>query len=186
MTTVVLAPLFASSSSALKFAFEYSMAQYGLNILATLAGNAPPAGRGLVGLDGAAQAGMILREVFDLTDVQAYILTAIFCKSKTECDCCGGLVDRPEKRQAIKALADLCSYVMSGHIQNNRFREAMVARYFGDKCSLGDMAVRYRVDRDTASKHYGKVAKWLKDNESLARMAIDNRLGEIGMVGLPE
>ncbi len=183
MTTVATEPLFMSSDSALKFAFEYSMAQYGRNILATLVGNAPPAGRGLVGLDGAAQAGMILREVYDLTDVQAYILTAIFCRAKTECDCCGGLVDRPEKRQAIKALSELCSYVMSGHIQNNRFREAMVARYFGDKSSLTVMASRYRVDRDTASRHYSKVASWLKENESRARMAIGDRLGEIGMVG---
>lgn len=84
-------PVFDSLGNALTFAYRFSGQQFARaqNIDPTPLGS----GRGLVGLDGAAQAGMILSEVKLCGSLEEMVLRARFSdpfdRSARPCDCCG-------------------------------------------------------------------------------------------------
>ena len=63
-------PLFESTRNAIKFAFGYSTEQYGESVLGKLQRRDAGSGKGLVGMDGAGQAGMVLAEVWRLKPLE--------------------------------------------------------------------------------------------------------------------
>ncbi len=98
--------LFRSAQDALRFAFNYSGQQSPMTPMTRLlAGPGIGKGLGMVGLDGAAQAGIILARLDKLTAQQRNVLTVSFGDVRMECPCCGQLAPSDEWRDAIDALS---------------------------------------------------------------------------------
>ena len=98
-------PVFASVESALTFAFRYAGQQSPPTPMRRLGTEANlGSGRGLVGLDGAAQAGLILRELDKLPKPQRWVLTVRFGDVRRECPCCGQPAPSAEWLDAVDGL----------------------------------------------------------------------------------
>lgn len=84
--------VFKSAHEALVFAFNYAGQQSPRTPMTRMMqGGALGSGRGLVGIDGAAQAGMVLAAVERLPKEQAQVITVRYGDVRHECPCCGSL-----------------------------------------------------------------------------------------------
>ena len=195
--------LFTSAHAALVFAFNLSGQCYDRPMMNRMADGQKREGKGLSGLDGAGQAGMIRAEVSALGPLAEAILTARIAPRTTPChcrsSCCSGYKANAEWTNAIAFLADhVRKTALFGCTSHGLLRREYVRRYFSSKeskVSLDKIAEKYSVDRHTVSAHASKVAAMLggvtakKDRnevpglESAAMDAIEERLRAIGMVG---
>lgn len=187
VTAVYEEPLFRSVKGALMFSLNYSHGQLKKPFLVQLMGGGR-SGRGLGGLDGAGQAGMIQVELDRLkTTVAKAVLVAKFSNPSTPCACrsvcCRGWRESPEWAEAINWL--------TGHVltlglgtkgRNYRFRRALVSRYFGVKESFIKMSTECGVERDTAAEQYKKISEYLKQQVDEARGELDGLLKTAGVV----
>lgn len=172
-------PLFESTRNAIRFAFGYSTEQYGEGVLGKLQRRDAGSGKGLVGMDGAGQAGMVLAEVWRLKPLERAALVARFATRRDTCPCCGG--DQPTAiwREAIEQLADWC--VPAGTL-NVRCRRALVAKHFGVAAEFSALADRHRLNRKTLSEHYHAMCSRLDDLETKAQLAVDDAFKASGVV----
>lgn len=195
--------LFQSANSALVFAFNFSGQSYDRPMMNRLAAPSIGSGKGLIGLDGAAQAGFVLSEVKAMGKMAEAILIARLAPRSTGCECraacCSGQKPNKAWTDAIAFLSDhVRTTALAGCIANGMMRREYVVRYFtrkDDRISLEDLAKKYDIARNTVSAHASKVALYLggcqakKDKpatpgfESIAFNAIEDRLRDIGMVG---
>lgn len=188
-------PLFDDAESALKFAFNYSGGNLPETPLAKLIKGTPGSGGNLSGIDGAAQAGMISallahglkeQEVAGLTPGQQCFVAARFLSHSTPCDCrspcCVGYRRSMEWDAAVNWIAEQALCRLSGCISNVRLRRGIVARYFGQRINIGELAEHCRVSRDRASDHNGKMVGWLKEQEGRARAEATALLQIAGIV----
>ena len=202
-TAEVFAPLFDSAHGALVFAFNFSGQCYDRPMMNRLASPAVGSGKGLVGLDGAAQAGIIRAEVQTLGKLAEAILIARIAPRSMPCHCrqacCSGKKPNKEWTDAIGFLADhVRTTALAGCTANGMLRREYVVRYFtrkDDRISLEALAEKHDIHRDTAGAHAAKVALMLGGAqpkkgkpgvpglESAAMDAIEDRLRDIGMVG---
>ena len=202
-TAEVFAPLFDSAHGALVFAFNFSGQCYDRPMMNRLESPAVGSGKGLVGLDGAAQAGMIRSEVQALGKLSEAIIIARIAPRTVPCHCrsacCSGHRPNKEWTNAISFLADYVrTTALAGCTSNGILRREYVVRYFtrkDDRVSLEALAEKHDIARNTVSAHAAKVALLLggaqpkKDKpgvpglESAAMDAIEDRLRDIGMVG---
>ncbi|HXC40835.1 MAG TPA: DNA-binding protein [Burkholderiales bacterium] len=180
------APLFKTAKGALLFAFNYSHGTLKRSALAGMMGGARRAGRGLGGLDGAAQAGMIKAMVVELGDARAAIVVARFEPQSIPCSCrsacCRGFRENPAWSEAVAVLTERALVALSGHLSHFRMRRALVARFFGQRHNLNDIAKQCGVNRDTASAHYKKVVEWLAEQETIGRHALEAKLHEANII----
>lgn len=195
--------LFQNAHGALTFAFNFSGQAYDRPMMNRLASPAIGSGKGLVGLDGAAQAGMIRAEVKAMGKLAEAILIARVAPRMTPCSCrsscCSGHKPNKEWTDAVAYLADYVrTAVYAGCVVNGLMRREYLVRYFtkkDERVSLEALAEKYDIARNTVSAHNAKVATWLggvparKDKpaqlgmEQAAFDAIEDRLRSIGMVG---
>jgi len=194
--------LFSSAHAAMVFAFNFSGQQYDKSMMARMASTPGRAGKGLGGLDGAAQAGMIRAELAHLCELHASILIARVAPPTIPCECqhacCSGHRPNPEWVNAIQSLTQLAIGELSGHLSHYTLRRGIIERYFGIKHVLADLASQCAVNPDTASAHNAKLVRWLKGMpakggtpavtgaEALAWLRIGDRLQEAGMVETQE
>jgi hypothetical protein len=182
-------PLFRSANGALMFALNYTHG--GLKrpaITAMMVQTPGRKGKGLGGLDGAAQAGMIQCELGGLSTLRAALLVGRYAVPTAPCSCrsvcCRGWRENPDWKDAVDWLTE---YVLraglTGNISHHRFRRALVSRHFGVKDSFITIAAEARVDRNTASRQYRSVHDHLKEQERIARTEIDGMLSARGVVG---
>lgn len=179
-------PIFASTHAALKFAFNFSHGMVKKNFLAQVQGGGGN-GRGLAGLDGAAQAGMILCELDQLTAVRRECITGKLAPQTEPCSCrsrcCRGVV---ENRTWAAAVEYLTEYVLlerlTGSISHQRLRRSVVMKYLGVKVHLVEIAQLCGVHRDTASDLNKRVVTQLRDEERIGMHEIDGRLKGAGIV----
>jgi len=180
--------LFRTADAALAFAFNFKHGQTKRSGLAVMMGGGGGNGRGLGGLDGAGQAGMIEGEVERLDpSIRSRILIARFAPRVLPCACkaacCSGW---RSNRDWLLAVSDIVALVreaaLAGCTVNFTLRYAIVQRYFGVRRSLVDAATAADVDRHTASAHAGKVIGYLREEERQARYAIEARLKVAGIV----
>ena len=180
--------LFRSTNAALAFAFNLKHGQYKSSAMARLMGGPNPTGRGLGGIDGAAQAGMIKCEIDALAPrIRGQIIVARFALRELPCDCrhacCSGFRPNHEWLLAISEIAELVrTEALAGTVVNFTLRHIIVRRYFGVHISLVDAAKAAGVDRDTASVHASRVIGYLKTEERLALYEIEGRLKAAGIV----
>lgn len=156
-------PLFSSAHAALMFAYNHHNQIYDRPLLARLAQRTSPGkSKGLGGVDGAAQAGIILAAVQKLPRLYQAIVVARFSPRTDQCKCCQGAVDRQEWMAAIREISDAAaSDALSAHPTARILRDAIVARYFGKDVLLADAANRASVSVSTATNHNGKIKLWL-------------------------
>lgn len=174
--------LFRSVHDALKFACNFKHGQIKATGLAVLMGGAKPVGRGLSGLDGAAQAGMVLAEVAALEPkVRGQIIIARYTVREIQCPCqrlcCRGFRESIDWLAAISLIAESArTDVLQGTIVDFFSRHAIVRRHFGDKRSFKEISDISGIPKDTVSQHSAKVVPWLKSEEKRALYAIEGRL----------
>lgn len=160
-------PLFKSAHAALVFALNYSMQQYDRPLLNRLAyGPAKEESRGLSGLDGAAQAGMIRAELAHLAPLHQAVLVASIAPQRMPCECraacCVGWKINPEWSTAVSELTTVAAAAaLAGCVSNGRLRSALIQRLLGAKTTLADLAERHDVDEKTAGAHSTKLKKWI-------------------------
>jgi hypothetical protein len=159
--------LFRSAHAALAFALNYSMQQYDRPLMNRVAaGPAKEEGKGLSGLDGAAQAGMIRAELARLAPLHQAVLVANIAPQQVPCECraacCGGWKTNPEWSDAISELTTVAAAAaLAGCVSNGRLRSALIQRLLGAKATLADLAARHDVDEKTAGAHSAKLKRWL-------------------------
>lgn len=181
------APPFKTTHGALTFAFNFSHGGVKRPYLATLADKPAPPGRGLSGLDGAGQAGMIRAEVLQLSDVRRRILLLRFAPPQSPCQCrapcCTGFRPNLEWREAHGwVAAHVLGAALVGTVSNFRLRQALVSRYFGQEKSMVKISEECQVKRDTASEHNKRVVAYLEEEERRAEWEIQGWLEARGVV----
>lgn len=188
MTEVCNEALFQSTHAALVYAYNFSDQQYAPPPMVRLMrGGAVGSGKGLVGIDGAGQAGLILAEVMQLETPSQAVLAARFSPHDLPCECgsrcCSGHKASPAWREAIDFLTEyVLKNVLSGCASHYRLRRAMVARLYGEKVTLQEVATRCGVPRDRAQDQNSKVSKHLQAVERRAFEALDARFKLLGLI----
>lgn len=182
-------PLFSSTHAALVFAFNFSHQAYDRPVMNRMADGPKRSGKGLVGLDGAGQAGMIRAAVDALGREEAMVITARFAPRRDRCacrrDCCSGWVPGREWRAATDHLTEyVLRMALAGTVSHYRLRNGIVRRVFGDDVKLVEIAEAAGVNRDTVSDHAKRITKHLSGIEGRALKAIDEKLYTDGIVEL--
>lgn len=180
------APLFKTARGALLFAYNFVHGTLKKPGLVALMGGGST-GRGLGGLDGAAQAGMIKSEVEQLTPVRRRILECRFAPPAKPCPCkracCSGEIVNPEWAESMGWLTEhVLKQALCGTISNFRLRRAILCRYFGQELSMTTVAAQCGVKRDTAAEHNRKVVTYLGSEEKGADGDIYGKLFEAGII----
>ena len=152
--------IFDSTRSALVFAFGFRTQQYGETPLAKLQRHRLGSGRGLVGMDGAGQAGMVLAQIDRLGPTDRAVIIARFAPRFEPCPCCGGEKRIKIWQEAIEHLVSCC--ILPG-VSKFRCRCDLVARYFGVMVRFDELAERYEMSRNTVGAHYRLLARQLFD-----------------------
>lgn len=162
-------PLFANSHAALIFAFYYGLQQSPPSIMNALMNPPTESGKGLAGVDGAAQAGMIKNEIQKIGKVGMSIITARFAPKTIACECgslcCSGFKANKDWVNAIAYLSDhVRSTALAGCVSNGLLRREYVVRYFSaekQRTSLEQIAKKHEVSINTVSAHNQKVFQLL-------------------------
>ncbi|MCG9026726.1 hypothetical protein LH462_11095 [Laribacter hongkongensis] len=172
--------LFDSIGAALRFAMGFSVnqfarvAQYGVTPIGS--------GRGLVGLDGAAQAGMIWQMVDALPSLQRAALVARFGPKSAPCpceSCIGGVVLDDRYKSAVTLLAKEAQREYPS--ADVRMVQYVVRRHFEGGMTFADIAARFDADAEDVRNVSRKVCPVLLAYEARAQAAISDRMqdGEI-------
>ncbi len=179
--------IFKSAQEAMVFACNFSDQQYALSPMAKILQRGPyGSGRGLSGLDGAAQSGMVLAEMEKLDNAHILMLVARCAPKRERCSCthacCSGWKMNPAYRDAISQLADVVLKEVSAEITNRRFRVAVISKFFGEKITIKEAAADADLSLRTAERHAAAINRYLKDGEKAALTAFYARLDEVGML----
>lgn len=184
-------PLFNSAHAALVYAYSFStQASPPKTPVAKLMQGPTGEGKGLAGIDGAAQAGMIRNEVVRLGKIAEAIIVSRNAPRWSPCSCraacCSGRKLNREWIDAISTLADnVRTTALHGCTSNGLMRREYVIRYFtrqGERVSLEALADKYDMDRKTAGAHAGRVVKYLRTLEHAAEGAINDSLVAAGLI----
>lgn len=178
-------PLFKSAHEALIFAHNFSNQQFAKTAMGKLmqsAGGTRHSGKGLGGLDGAAQAGMILARVVKLPKHEQQCIHARYGQAMAPCGDCGQDMPTQAWKEAVEGLTFWVVTSLTG-ITHLHLRRAMTAKYFGGKVDMKAMAIRCGVHQSTMSRQYSIVAKTLRSLENKVMAEIERELQESGMVG---
>lgn len=172
---------FATAHQALTFAFNFSASTLDRPLMARMADKYKPTGKGLAGNDGAGQAGMILRRIKELSRLHQAILYARFAPQEEPCPCCQRPKARDEWMGSIRVISDAAiTAALTGHLTNRVLRDGLVARYFGQKIHLQELAARAGVNRDTASAQNSMIVNWLRGTRDKVRRGELVKHGEMG------
>jgi hypothetical protein len=187
MTMMMLdAALFRSAESALAFAFSEQYVDLPQSPVARMACTPSRAGNGLGGLDGYAQAGMIVASMGSLTEIQRHILTARFSPAVGLCGCgsacCRGFRHNLRWLTAVARISDFVGCEVMPTLPYRRLREGIVRKHFGDKVRLGEVADLCGLHRNTASNHASRILGILKAQEKQARFEARAILESSGLV----
>ena len=133
--------LFSSAHAALTFALNFSGQQFGKSAVATMAAPAGGgSGKGLGGLDGSAQSGMIRAELKRCGELVEALLIARVAPRSSPCSCkhvcCSGKVPNEEYLNAISFLCKEAMPYLAGSLSHYSLRKGLIARYFGEKVQV--------------------------------------------------
>lgn len=133
-------------------------------------------GKGLSGLDGAAQAGIIRHKVSTLGMLHEAILIADIAPRSEPCPCrsacCVGYTSAQEWLDAVNWLADNVRVeALDGHRTDHNMRRAAVQIFFGMKLKATKIAHEFDKDRSNVGVILGKVKAYLKREHSKAHIA---------------
>lgn len=179
-------PLFESAHQALLFAYTFSANQYakagaaermigmqakeryGRELLPRLPS------KGLAGLDGAAQAGMILAEVTRMRPLDRSLITARF-----------DVLDRRRRALAIGTVALSMRRMAPVEPELQELVFAVVRQRYGAAVVIDDMVDEFELSRPSIYRRAGAVRRALLEHEDRAMMRIGDQLVERGIVHAP-
>lgn len=161
-------------------------------------------GDGINRIDKAGQAEMIRDEMASIGPLVEASLIARCAPRSAPCSCrsscCSGQRINPEWMDAITFLAEqVRTKALSGCTAHSALRREYVVRYFtrkDDRVSIEAIAERYGISSNTASAHCAKVFQFFGGTpahgtkqpvpglEAIAQEAIEDKLCNIGMVGV--
>lgn len=175
--------LFQSAHQALTFALNFSSSLYEPPVMNRMAQDAPPPpGRGLGGLDGAAQAGMIRAALARMPLIEADALVARIAPRWFPCDClspcCSGKKTNPDWKLAVTTLVLASQDIVKA---DRALREALVIKHFTGGVKVTDVADETGYHRDTVAKHNRKLSEEFKAIESRAWNRIEEMLISTGV-----
>jgi hypothetical protein len=184
--------VFRSAHGALMFALNHAQGSLQKSALAQMMGGGS-SGRGLGGLDGAGQAGMILLELEQLSPMRRALIIGRFSSPTLPCECrsqcCRGYRESELWRTAVEYLTEyVLTEGLTGTVSHYRLRRAIITRYFGIKANLVEIASVCGVHRNTVSEYNRKVMERFKGigerkgEEQLAFYEIEGYLKQAGIV----
>lgn len=100
---IVEQPVFNSYQEALIFAYNYADQQYAKSLMTRILASTG-SNKGLIGLDGAGEAGMIMASVRKLSQVEQDVLCVRYTKVKSSCKCCGHDINTSQVRESLSRL----------------------------------------------------------------------------------
>jgi len=172
--------LFRNHDDALTFAMRFTSQQYPQSDLAKLM-RTPGigGGKGMIGLDGAAQAGIIKNRIERLGELERAAIIARYSARVDTCPCCGNDKALDEYKNAILNLANwACAFI--GNAESvQRIRYAIVQEYFERGNMLGKEAEKLNVPKRTAYDQKKKIWPHLADLDKRARTLIGEQLGDL-------
>lgn len=182
-------PIFETTYHALLFAYHFLDAQFEPSAMLKLARKVGFNGKGLSGLDGAGQCGIIRSRVGQLQEPFRYVIVARFAPKAHTCDCrrpcCSGSRPNAEWSYAVDQLAINAQSALTGRT-SYLMRRALVERFFGQKGrKLHEIAKACELNPNTVGKHNKAITRWLDDAEARAWAQVEDALRESGIVGDP-
>ncbi|RQZ18125.1 DNA-binding protein [Burkholderia sp. Bp9031] len=185
---------FKSGFDAVRFAMCYSLQQYGETMMAKrLRGESIGTGMGLVGLDGAGQAGQIRRHLWELPELHLSVVIARAAPRDLPCSCgaacCSGRTPNLEWQAAIAWLTEASAAYCSG-FSHYRLRRSIVEKVFGMKKNLEEIAADCDVHENTACAQNVAIKRWLLGNRKdgtigvtdVAWAVLERRFEELGIL----
>lgn len=158
---------FRSLAAALRFAFDV----HGTRTASPLARFQPRRGGGPPSLfadavERAAWAGAIRRRVFELNRTRQAVLIARYAPQAFPCacrrPCCSGWAVNPEWCDALGILTEASIAAVPATLSSRVLRAGVVRRWAGaEKISIGALADRCGVHRNTAGQHAKAITRWL-------------------------
>lgn len=176
-------PLFDSTHSALVFAFNFTGQQSPktpmMSMFHSNPGDDQPKaarkGKGLSGLDGAAQAGFILAEVCRLPDDQHNVIVARYNRLKNECKCCGHERYNDEWFAAV----DFLSHCVELEGVHRKVRLMMVeVAICGGRIDVDMVSRKYSMGRSTTYRQLAELKIKLRKIEKIALINLDNAFSQ--------
>lgn len=146
-------PLFDSAYDALAFAYRFNAQQYAMTPMAKLMRWQIGSGKGLVGIDGAAQAGIILGLIDHLQEWEQAAICARFS------------IDRKRLYWARNSLITPAMASLGTGIHNRRMVDALVQKHFGCRLKLKEVAEAYEVNKNTMTDYWRQIRKTLQEIE---------------------
>ena len=178
--TAQIAPLFNSAHEALIFAYRYSRQQYPRTPMShILQGQPHGSGKGLSGLDGAAQAGMILAAVERLPREQELVIRVRYGDVRDTCPCCGQLAPPQEWQEAVDALSHCIE--LEGVPRQVR-REAVERVLCRRKWDAVRLSAEFGLSERTLYRQVGELRKRLGKVENTAMALLDELFAASGVV----
>ena len=177
-------PLFACAHDALRFAFNFRNDRLGKNALAAWIVDKTrraASGKGLVGNDGAAQAGMVLAEVDKLGEAMKAAVICRYAERRASCSACGGDTVAQHWREARDELTDYVLPSISG-ISPRHMRRALVERHFGVPVKMGELAAKHQVHPIPRPSITSDSRAACAALEERAMIALEDALQRTGMV----
>ena len=189
--------LFKSAHAAILFALNYCNTEHIERSAMSKASDTSKggSGKGLVGLDGAAQAGIILSQLRSTGSLYEACIIARLAKKRIPC-ACGALCCAKHKpnfvwldainqvsMEAKSYLDEVREAGKRGLVDIPAMRRAIVAKHFGESVKIKELAKACDVSDVTVSQHIGKLGKFLKKAESEAWQSVEDVLRASGIVG---
>lgn len=165
-------PVFKSAHEALTFAFRFAGQQSPKTPMSVMMQTSHlGSGRGLSGLDGAGQAGMVLAALKHLKDDERHVLIARYGDVRRPCPCCGQPAPDQVWAEAVEALSlcdelhDLPKAVRHAAIEKSVCRRKLRFGEYVTEYGLSERTLRDKVRKvkDRYAKVENAALAWLGD-----------------------
>ena len=159
------APLFLSARTAVRFAVTRE--GNAPCPLASWMADATTGSRDLAGLDGAAQAGMIMNILGALGPLAVATLVADVAPRTMSCacrrPCCSGEMANAQWRNAVDRISQEAEEVTTVRL-SYALRSAIVVKLYSGKKGpdLKQIADEFHLDRHTVGRYHGEIHRWLR------------------------
>lgn len=172
--------LFDNQDDALMFALRFSSGQYPQSALAVMMKRAARSSdKGLVGLDGAAMAGIVKAKIDKLNPLERACIVARYSARIDTCPCCGGDKALDEYRGAILTLVPWAREFVGGDNTVQRILYAVIAEFFERRRNLTKEAEKLGIRKSTAHDQKSKIWPHLSDLDKRARTIMGDMLGDL-------
>jgi hypothetical protein len=173
--------LFRSAHEALTFAFRFSHDQSPRTPMTRLMqGGSIGAGKGLIGMDGAGQAGMILAALVHLKPDEKHVLVVRYGDLKEPCACCGQMAPTREWADSQDALSHADELCELPRVIRHAVVEKVICRRKGMR--VASLAGGYEVTERTVQRRMRDFKARIGKVENAAIAWMDDHLSARGLL----